>query len=161
MSIDAELFTLCDHYTGGKQYAPEKCPKCGGKGYYYDISYDLNGHAKLVTGTIKLQQEMLKIINDVKGNNIFFKRWGSELHDLIGKKKTRLTNSKLQIMIRTSMEYLKYLQLAENKDYANMTSDEILLGVENIKVEDYVVGYDVNVTIKNQSSEILDQTILL
>ena len=64
-------------------------------------------------------------------------------------------------MIRTSLEYLKYLQLAENKDYANMTSDEILLGVENIKVEDYVVGYDVNVTIKNQSSEILDQTILL
>ena len=42
MSIDAELFTLCDHYTGGKQYAPEKCPKCGGKGYYYDISYDLS-----------------------------------------------------------------------------------------------------------------------
>ena len=161
MSIDAEIFTMCDHYTGGKQYIPEKCPKCFGKGYYYDISYDLQGHAKVVTGTIKLQQEMLKIINDVKGNNIFFERWGSELHGLIGSKKSLLTNSKLQMMIITSFDYLQMLQRQQDVTYKNMSQDEILLGVQNIEIADYTVGFDVSVTIENESNDILSQTILL
>ena len=161
MSIDAEIFTMCDHYTGGKQYAPEKCPKCGGVGYYYDISYDNQGQAKLVTGTVKLQQEVLKIINDEKGNNIFFERWGSELHNLIGTKKTKLTNSKVQMMIITSLEYLQLLQNQENNLYKNMSQDEILLGIKDINVDDYNVGFDVSVTIENQSNEILNQTVLL
>ena len=161
MSVDAKIFTLCDNYTGGKQYIPDRCPKCLGKGYYYDISYDLQGRAKLVTGTIKLQQEVLKIINDVKGDNPYFARWGSELHDLIGSKQDALTSAKLQMMVRTSLEYLRLLQVTEHEEYKNMTMDEILLGVESINVQDYVVGYDLNVTIKNTSDELLDQTILL
>jgi hypothetical protein len=161
MSYDVKIFNLCDHYTGGKQYMPEKCPKCLGKGYYYDIAFDKAGQAVLATGSIKLQQEMLKIINDVKGDNPFFERWGSELHDLIGQKSTKLTSPKLQLMIRTSLEYLRFLQCEESDTYNNMTMDEILLGVESIKVDNYYVGYDVSVVIKNTSNEILEQTILL
>ena len=161
MSVDVKIFTQCDHFTGGKQYIVERCPKCGGKGYYYDISYDLQGQAKLVTGTIKLQQEMLKIINDVRGNNLFFLRWGSELHDSIGTKRDKLTGSKLQVMVRMSLEYLRHLQLSQQEEYGNMTNDEVLLGVESIDIKDYVVGYDIDVTIKNTSNEILNQAILL
>lgn len=32
MSVDVKIFTQCDHFTGGKQYIVERCPKCGGKG---------------------------------------------------------------------------------------------------------------------------------
>ena len=161
MSVDARIFTQCDHYTGGKQYIVERCPKCGGKGYYYDITYDLQGHANLITGTMKLQQEMLKIINDVKGNNPFYLRWGCELHGLIGTKQDKLTGSKLQLMVRMSLEYLRHLQLAQQEEYKNMSNDEILLGVESMDVKNYLVGYDIDVTIKNTSNEILNQSILL
>jgi hypothetical protein len=161
MSVDARIFTQCDHFTGGKQYIVERCPKCGGKGYYYDISYDLQGHANLITGTMKLQQEMLKIINDVKGNNPFYLRWGCELHGLIGTKQDKLTGSKLQLMVRMSLEYLRHLQLAQQEEYKNMSNDEILLGVESMDVKNYLVGYDIDVTIKNTSNEILNQSILL
>lgn len=161
MSIDAKIFTPCDHYTGGKQYIVDRCPKCLGKGYYYDIEFDLQGQAKLITGTQKLQQEVLKIINDERGNNLYFSRWGSEIHNLIGSKQDRLTNSRLQIMVRMSLEYLQLLQQSAQTEYENFSSDEILLGVENIEMQSYVVGYDMKVTLKNKSNDILEQTILL
>jgi len=161
MSVDVDIFTQCDHYTGGKQYIIDRCPKCRGNGYYYDIDYDLQGHAKLITGSPKLQQECLKIINDVKGDNPFFLRWGSEVHNQIGKKQDKLTSSKIQMMIRMSLDYLRHLQLAQQDKYKNMTTDEILLGVEHIDIKNYVVGYDLDVTLKNASNEILDQTIFL
>lgn len=161
MAKDVKIFNLCDHYTGGKQYIVERCPKCLGNGYYYDIAFDNSGQAVLATGTIKLQQEMLKIINDVKGNNLFFPRWGSELHGFIGQKATKLDNAKMQLMITTSLEYLRFLQCEESDTYRNMSTDEILLGVESMNIVNYVVGYDVSVTIKNNSNSILTQTILL
>ena len=100
-------------------------------------------------------------MNDVRGNNIFFPQWGCELHGLIGEKHTKLTSSKLQMMIRLSLEYLRFLQCEEHEVYRNMTSDEILLGVESINVKDLVVGYDVSVTIKNMSDEIIGDVIQL
>ncbi len=161
MSVDVKIFTPCDHYTGNKQYIVERCPKCRGKGYYYDIDYDLQGKAKLITGTLKLQQECLKIINDVKGDNPFFLRWGSELHDLIGTKQDKLTNSKLQMMVIMALDYLRHVQLEQQETYQNMSTDEILLGVESVQSKNYVVGYDIDVTLKNASNEILNQSILL
>ena len=161
MSVDAKIFTLCDHTTGGKVYSVDLCPKCLGKGYYYDIDFDLQGQAKLITGTQKLQQEVLKIINDERGNNLYFNRWGSEVHDLIGSKQDKLTNSRLQIMVRMSLEYLQLLQQSAHSEYENFSSDEILLGIESIEMQSDVVGYDMRVTLKNQSNDILDQTILL
>lgn len=161
MSLDVKIFNICDHYTGGKQYLANLCPKCLGKGYYYDIHFDESGQAVLATGTIKLQQEMLKIINDVKGDNLFYTKFGSEIHDFVGQKSTKLTSNKLEFMIRQSLEYLRALQLAENDEYNNMNYDEILLGVESINIQQYLVGYDVAVTIKNTSNEILSQTILI
>jgi len=161
LSKDAMIFNICDHYTSGKQYAVEFCPKCLGKGYYYDIFFDNTGQPTLATGSIKLQQEMLKIINDVKGDNVFFDKWGSEIHDFVGQKSTALSSSKLEIMIRESLEYLRTLQIMENEEYDNMTYDEILLGIESIDISKYAVGYDVSCTIKNTSNEILSQTILI
>lgn len=161
MSRDVRIFNMCDHYTNHKQYAVELCPKCLGKGYYYDVHFDVNGQAVLATGTIKLQQEVLKNINDVKGDNIFFESWGSEIHDVIGRKITALTPSKCEMMIRQSLEYLRYLQADQNDTYDNMTTDEILLGISNISVDKYTVGYDIGVTFVNTSNEILEQTILI
>lgn len=161
MSRDVMIFNVCDHFSGHKQYTVELCPKCLGSGYYYDVAFDANGRAVLATGTIKLQQEVLKCINDVKGDNIFFENWGSEVHDVVGRKETRLTSAKLEMMILQALEYLRYLQADENDVYANMTSDEILLGVKEVSIDRYAVGYDVGVTFVNTSDDLLSQTILI
>ena len=159
MSTDIKMFCLCDHYCNHKQYSYDLCPKCKGMGYYYDITFDVSGNPVLATGTIKLQQEMLKMVNDVRGNNRYFERWGSTIHDIIGSKATNLPTAKCEIAIRMCLEYLRLLQLAENETYDNMTDDEILLDVERIVITSFDRGYDFDITIKNQSDEILEQSI--
>lgn len=161
MSTDVKMFCQCDHYANHKQYNYEMCPKCQGKGYYYDITFDFSGNPVLATGTIKLQQEMLKIINDVKGNNRYFPDWGSTVHDIIGSKITNMPAAKCEIAVRMSLEYLKLLQLAQNETYGNMTQDEIMLDVDNIVITQFDRGYDLDVTIKNQEQEIFNQSIYL
>ena len=161
MSTDVKYFCMCDHYANHKQYNYDMCPKCQGRGYYYDITFDASGNPVLATGTIKLQQEMLKIINDVRGNNQYFERWGSTIHDIIGTKATNMPKTKCEMAIRFALEYLRLLQLMENEDYKNMADNEILLDVQSVQVDQYDRGYDFHVTIKNQEEEILDQSIYI
>jgi len=137
------------------------CPKCKGKGYYYDITFDASGNPVLATGTIKLQQEMLKIINDVRGNNKYFERWGSTIHDIVGSKMTNMPAAKCEMAVRFALEYLKLLQTIEDEEYKNMTKDEILLDVESVKTTQFDRGYNLHIAIKNQSDELLDQSIYL
>jgi len=161
MSFDAKIFCMCDHCVNGKRYIIERCPRCLSKGYYYDIMFDRTGKAILISGTLKLQQEVLKIINDEKGNNVFFPQWGSELHNLVGSKITKSTNLKLQVMIRFSLEYLRALQLQQQKEYGNVTNDEIILGVQSLTIDNYILGFDVKVVFNNNSNTLLEQSILL
>jgi hypothetical protein len=72
---------------------------------------------------------------------------------------TNMPIAKCEMAIRMSLDYLKMLQQSQNASYDNMTSDEILLDVESIQTTQFSRGYDINVTIKNQSNEIYDQTI--
>lgn len=159
LSTDIKLFCQCDHYANHKQYSHDMCPKCKGNGYYYDITFDISGNPILATGTIKLQQEMLKIINDVKGNNKYYENWGSIIHNIIGSKITNMPAAKCDLAVRMALEYLKLLQITENSTYDNMTDDEILLDVENVKITQFDRGYELDVTIKNQEDEIFNQTI--
>ena len=161
MSVDVKLFNHCNHFTGGKQYTIETCPKCLGAGYYYDIAYDEANKVILTNGTIKLQQEVLKAMNDVKGENVFFPKYGSEIHGYVGRKSTVTSRMKMEYSIRQTLEYLRALQVAENNQYENMTSDEILQGVSRVDITPLVDGYDVGVTIANVSNTVLNQTIQL
>lgn len=137
------------------------CPKCLGKGYYYDIGFNKAGEAVLCSGTIKLQQEMLKIINDIYKDNVFFPNWGSELHNLIGTKLSKTPGLKAKWMVVQCLDYLRTLQLTANEQFGNMTTDEVLQGIESIEITNLGVGYDIDCTITNMSNEILGQTILL
>ena len=159
LSTDIKLFCQCDHYANHKQYNYDMCPKCKGNGYYYDITFDVSGNPVLATGTIKLQQEMLKIVNDVKGNNKYYEEWGSTVHDIIGSKMTNMPAAKCELAVRMALEYLKLLQITENTNYENMTNDEILLDVEKVNIIQFDRGYELDITIKNQSDEIFEQTI--
>lgn len=161
MSQDVKLFHQCDHFTGGKQYTIEHCPKCLSKGYYYDISFDNAGKAVTTSGTIKLQQEVLKAMHDIRGDNLFFPRYGSGIHDFIGRKATVLDRMKIDYDVRLTLEHLRQLQMAANDVYGNFTEDEVLQGVEAVNIEQFVTGYNVGVTIKNVSNEIYDQSIEL
>lgn len=162
MSKDIKMFNACDHIVKNKQYDPQLCPKCYGKNYYLDIHFDINGETVLTEGSIKLQQEMLKIILDKKYMNAFHPRWGSEIDSIIGTKNINIGKAKLEVIIRMALEHLKSIQISSNTTFKNFTDDEILKLIEHVEITPLgPVGYNVDVTITNISGEVLHQSITL
>lgn len=162
MSKDVKLFNGCNHIVNNTQYEAQLCPKCYGKGYYFDIYFDLNGQTVTTTKSIKLQQEMLKVIIDQKYTNDFHVNWGSELQGLIGKKKLSNIIPKLEMAIRNALIHLKSTQESNNNDFNNMNDSEILDVINYIEILPLgATGYKVNVYVTNKIGEIIEEQFIL
>lgn len=162
MGKDVKMFNGCDHIVDNKQYESQLCPKCYGKSYYLDVHFDINGEAVLTSGSIKLQQEMLKVILDQKYMNAFHPKWGSELNSIIGSKNINMNKAKLEMIIRMALEHLQNVQIGTDEKFHNLGSEEILQVIEYIEITPLgPTGYDVDVTISNIAGEVLHQSIIL
>jgi hypothetical protein len=160
MSEDIKIFNACDHIVDGQNYVIQLCPRCYGKGYYLDCCFETDGSLITTSGSIKLQQEMLKIIIDEKYTNIFHEDWGSEIHNMIGHKSINITKAKLEILIREALNHLKSVQMNEYYNVGNVTIDEILDQILYIEIRQLVpTGYWVEVTISNNVGEIYTQSV--
>ena len=162
MGQDVKFFCACDHYVDNIVYFNDQCPRCYGNGYYVDIHIDGGGLPVITTGGIKLQQEILKIIMDVKYKNIFHPQWGSEIANRIGTKNVNINKVKIEIMVRKALEYLKGVQMEQNVIYNNLNPDEMLDQVIDVIVSDLgQTGYGIKVTISNILQEIYTQTLYI
>lgn len=163
MSTDVQFFGACNHIVNKKQYLLDLCPRCYGKGYYVDIFFDLNGQTVLTTDSIKLQQEILKIMIDEKYSNIFHPDWGSEMNTMfVGTKNLSINATKLEVIIKNALKYLKNIQISENAKWKNMTELEILNEVEYVEITPLgQTGYYVEVILSNSVGEIFTQSIIL
>ena len=167
MSTDVKVFNACNHVVDNVKYEYNRCPLCNGKSYYKDIAFDNSGKAVLCTGELKLQQEILKIMDDPKYGNKFHQEWGDLLivnnsHAMIGSKNVALTAQKIQIIIYETLIYLKNVQMNNQILFKNMSEEEIIDQITNIDVESYTpMGYRVKVTFSNTVGEIFTQEIIL
>lgn len=162
MSKDVKIFNACDHIVDNHKYNRVICPKCYGKGYYFDINFDTSGKSVLAEGSIKLQQEMLKVIIDKKHQNPFHPNWGSEFDYIVGSKNINITKNKMEYIVRSALEHLRAVQLTNNKNFKNMSDEEILKDIEYIEIENLgPTGYNISVMVSNTVDEIYEQTILI
>lgn len=160
MSIDVKYFSACNHIVNGKVYRPDMCVRCHGKSYYLDIGFDEKGHAITTDGSIKLQQEMLKVLLDEKGSDLFHPNFGSEIFTLIGHKKVAITKSRLEMAVRRAIEYLKQVQLNEAQVNEAINDEEILENIEWISLTPIsVTGWEMVIAVSNNVNEIYQQTI--
>ena len=159
MAKDVKIFNACDHIVDGNKYNRSVCPKCYGKGYYFDVNFDVTGQAVLTEGSIKLQQEMLKVIIDKKNQNPFHPIWGSDFDYIIGTKNVNVSKTRMEFVVRSALEHLKAVQLSNNKNFKNASIDEILKNIEYIEITNIgKTGYKVSVMISNTADEIFEQT---
>lgn len=136
MSKDMMIFNLCDHIIDGEKYAKEDCPLCLGKDYYYDIAFNEKGLVEMCGDEIKLQQEVLKILTDIKGGNRFFVNYGNSLNkEMIGKKKNEATQQRIKIALYDTLQYLKNIQINNKILFNNMTNEEIIESIDNVIVK--------------------------
>lgn len=165
MSIDVKMFNGCNHVIDGKRYKLEDCPLCNGFGLYYDICFDREGQVITCSKSTKLQQEVLKIINDKKFANKFHKEWGNMLinivdNGIIGKKNLPNTKEKIKMIIYKTLEYLKSLQVNNQIVFKNMNDEEILKNILDIQVTPINnIGYEISISFDDLAGNIYTQKI--
>lgn len=160
MSRDVKYFNACDHIVNDKTYDIQLCPKCYGKGYYFDVYFDNVGEIITSEDEIKLQQEMLKVIIDHKFNNLFHEDWGSQLHNLIGSKNNEITKNKIKMLARQAEEYLQKVQINEYRQFNNLNEKEIIKDIVSVDIKRVgETGYLITILIKNVADNIFEQTI--
>lgn len=164
MSKDIKLFTACNHVINGETYSPGECPRCYGVNYYYDLTFDNEGKIITTNGEIKLQQEVLKIMNDKKGGNKFFTEWGNPIisDGYIGSKNTHATAERIRMAVYETLQHLKNVQINNQIIFNNMTEEEIIEDIEEIYVKSIPPsGYVIGVKFTNAIDTIYEQTIIL
>lgn len=160
MSRDVKYFNACDHIVGDKTYDIQLCPKCYGKGYYFDIYFDNSGKVITSEDEIKLQQEMLKVIIDHKFRNLFHEEWGSQLHNLIGSKNNEITKNKIKMLARQAEEYLQKVQMIEYNTYNNLNEKEIIKDIISVDIKQIgSTGYLITILVENVANNTFEQTI--
>lgn len=162
MSKDVKMFNICDHIINGEYYGNTCCPRCYGKNYYYDMCFDNEGKIVTASGSIKLQQEVLKIMNDKKEGNIFFPEWGNIIASgkIIGTKNLDTTSQKLKMIIYETLQYLKNVQINNQIIFNNMMENEIIEEIDEIRVISMPpLGYRIEVRFTNAVGEIYEQVI--
>lgn len=164
MSKDIKIFNGCNHVVNEIKYEAGHCPRCFGYNYYYDISFDNCGNVITCNKDIKLQQEVLKIMNDEKRGNLFHPEWGNLLVDstIVGTKNIDITQQKIKRIVYETIQYLKNIQINNQVLFNNMTEEEIIEDVSNIHVIPLgPVGYQIVVTFKNVAGKIFTQEIII
>ena len=162
MSLDVQFLSLCDHFVDKKQYRPDMCPRCYGRGYYLDIVFDTAGDVVTTGGGIKLQQEVIKILLDEKLSDLFYPQWGSEIYTFIGKKNTITTKSRLEMCIRRTIEYLKQIQEQEALTNNTITDKEVIKNIEYIILEPLsVTEWRVLIVVSNKANDFYEYTMNL
>lgn len=138
-----------------------QCPRCYGSGVYFDIAFDNDGKAILIDDSLKLQQEVFKIVMQEKGENLFHKQYGIELNKRIaGSKNFDNIKPKLEFIVSQAINHLFDLQQNQKISKRNTTPGEVLKSVESINVtRTSPTTYSVNVSIKAEDETNLTSTV--
>lgn len=167
MSKDVMIFNGCNHIVNDIKYVSNQCPLCFGRNYYKDIAFDTSGLAITCEGEIKLQQEVLKIMSDPKGGNIFHKDWGDLLattgaSSVVGSKNTQVVAQKIKVIIFETLQYLKGIQFNNQVLFKNMSNNEIIDQITSIQISALgPMGYTVTVAFSNSAGQTFTQQITL
>ncbi|AEO93447.1 gp187 [Bacillus phage G] len=140
------------------------CPKCLGKGYYYDIYFDKAGKAITATKSQKLLQECLKVLVDEKLGNKFHPNWGCDIEQRIGTKNmgSSIEMLKVELSVRDAVERLRKLQMNNQIMYGNMNEEEIIDTIESIDVtKDGPTGYNIDIEVVSVMGEVITYNIRL
>lgn len=109
--LDVKLKHTCDHNLPSGKYTLNDCPRCLGKGYYFDIKFSPKGDVFTVSEIEKLLQELVKITLTSKGGNFFHDEYGSYVSDSIGMVQSKnFREARLKQSIIDAVLRLRYLQ---------------------------------------------------
>lgn len=134
MSVGIEQRCPCFHTVSGKQYLPEKCPRCYGEGFYWDLRLNNAGDFAVVKDEEKLKQDIMKELATSRGDNIFYDI-GHEIKGIVGKVFSEdFVEAFLRQNITRSLSIYRDLQ-RQQSEYQSVSGREFLSEIRGIFVE--------------------------
>jgi len=164
---DVKLEHICDHNLPSGKYILNTCPRCLGKGFYYDIKFSPLGDVLTVSEVEKLLQELVKITITSKGNNPFYPDYGSYVVDSVGALQTEgFRETKLKQSIMDAVLRLRYLQRDGIERGYKFSLKELIDKIENIEIYEIEgdprqLGFKVKITNIEGSMAILQGSVSL
>lgn len=142
------------------------CPRCDGRGWYWDIQIARNestpgalANPKLTRKNAKLKQEVTKMISTYLGDNPFHPFYGVGYQKFIG---TRIipgrTETDLWSLTDEAFTYLVGLH-NQQKTYQTVDGEEVLASFDNMNVNydpNSPTAFYINIFIRNAVNQSLD-----
>jgi len=194
MVFDFDLTTQCNHVVDGVQYwgfdlvtteqsyflnndptfrqkflmqmMYDICPRCNGRGWYWDINITKNASTPnalsnpiLIRGRALLKQEVTKFLTTIIGDNYFHPLYGIGYQSYIGTKILPETQEMLKIITVTGMDYYRSLQF-QQQTYQTLDPAEKINSITNLDVMYDVTtspsSFYISATITTESDEYVD-----
>jgi hypothetical protein len=164
---DVKLEHICDHNLPSGKFTLNTCPRCLGKGFYYDIKFSPLGDVLTVSEVEKLLQELVKITITSKGDNPFYADYGSYVINSVGALQTEgFRETKLKQSIMDAVLRLRYLQRDGIERGYKFSLKELIDKIENIEIYEIEgdprqLGFKVRITNVEGSMAILQGSVSL
>lgn len=129
---EPKLRQVCNHVLASGTFTLDTCPRCLGKGYYYDILINQDGFIDSVQGVSKLGQELEKITITQIGENIFHISYGTIVNEVFGELTIPGREALLRQSIISAVYRLKTLQQLELENGGQFTPAELIDSVDKI-----------------------------
>ena len=146
----------------------ENCRRCQGLGIEDDIRHNQEGDPQFVRDEDLLLQEARKIVFTVKGSNVFYEWYGTNLVDSIGSKISQRGDAlQSQFITEISSVLDRYRQIKTQQSQIQPVSNrELLLKIRNVNVQQDNADpsvFRVQIELINRSNEVerLSKTIVL
>lgn len=133
--FDSALKQTCDHYVGLNKYLLDSCPRCLGRGIYYDLNFNAKGLIDTVDKGNKLNQEIEKILVTRLGSNKFHLEYGSLLMKAssLGVDSV-FRETVLKQSITSALRQLRSYQQSEVSRGKFFTPEELLSQIRKVEV---------------------------
>lgn len=115
---EPQLKWPCTHNLPSGQYTLYTCPRCLGKGYFYDIKFDAGGLIPQVWDETKLAQELEKIT--ITDFNPFHPEYGAKLKSRVG----QVSKDDLKAIIKSDLLNAVYNLIKYQKAEANKGTED-------------------------------------
>lgn len=134
---------------------PNKCIRCGATYVENDFRQDRNGDLRLIGDENLLYQMCLKALLTIKGSNPYYRWYGTELNNAIGKKMVLGMQNVVKQEVSNALRTVQNAQTAQSK-YQRVSSKEKLFSLQSVVVSPHQsdpTAYLVDVVVTNASQQ--------
>jgi hypothetical protein len=122
MAFDIASKHTCYHVISGVNYLPVQCPRCHGRGFYYDLLPHTLGQVALITGSDKLVQQLEKAFLEQRRPS----GWGFNHKALVGLYQVDTIKALLTSEIVATLSFVKQQQQSQLQQGISLTASELI-----------------------------------